>query len=854
MATTNFFISYTAADNAWAQWIAWQLEAAGYTTSIQAWDSRPGNDFVAWMDQQLREAERILVVLSPAYEQATSFTVPEWTAAIGRDPSGRLGVLLPVRVADFTPGGLFRTRGWIDLAGRDRQAAKDALLVGIRQERMKPAQEPPFPGDQPPEPAFPGSTKPQWVRNLPMERNPVFTGRRGLLTRLHQALTRPGDQQARVVLTGMGGVGKSALAVEYAYRHREEHRVVWWLRAERPETLVADLAALAGPLGLPEAGAREQQVVLDAVDRWLNSHDGWLLVVDNAEPTKQTTDLLPEGPGRLLVTSRDVAWRRQATALLPVEVLGRAESVRLLGRRSGDGDRAAAGRLAEVLGDLPLALEQAGAYCEAEQLPLAGYLELLHRNAAELFAEGQPVDYTHTVATNWTLGVDKAAGRSPQAPDLLRLFAYLGPEELPWDLLAPALAEQPELPGALAGIAVGGLDRALGALARFSLVRRAGDEVVAHRLVQQVVRDQLDEQTATGWAGAAVRLVLAAWPTESWLPAAWPRCAQLLPHALAAAEHARKLPVAPQQTGALLNHAGVYLAGRVDLVGARASFERALAVQEAADGAHQLEVARTLSNLGLVLRQVGKLSEAYIHLQRALAIFEAAHGPNHPEVARALTNLGLVVYDLGQPSQARAQLERALAINVAAYGPHDPHVASTLHNLGVVLPRLGQLPEARDRLEQARTIFAEAYSPQHPEVARTLDNLGLVHRELGQLSEARACHEQSLELFEAAYRRDHFEVARTLGNLGLVLGELGELAQARAQLERALAIFEAVVGPDHAQVANTLHRLSGVLGQLGEPAQAEACEQRAQAILHKLGRLGLGEWSHAPRWSPPWAT
>jgi hypothetical protein len=215
MATTNFFISYTGADDAWAQWIAWQLEAAGYTTTVQAWDSRAGNDFVAWMDQQVRDAERILVVLSPAYEQATSFTVPEWTAGIGRDPTGKLGVLLPVRVADFTPGGLFRTRSWVDLAGKDRQAAQAVLLAGVRQERMKPTQEPPFPGEEPPEPAFPGPTEPAGrVWNVLVARNPAFTGRARLLDRLRRELRDARHQPARVAVSGLGGVGKTQLVVE----------------------------------------------------------------------------------------------------------------------------------------------------------------------------------------------------------------------------------------------------------------------------------------------------------------------------------------------------------------------------------------------------------------------------------------------------------------------------------------------------------------------------------------------------------------------------------------------------------------------------------------------------------------
>jgi Tfp pilus assembly protein PilF len=773
MRKPSFFVSYTGADRAWAEWIAWQLEAAGYTVTIQVWDSRPGNDFVAWMDRSIRAAERIVVVLTPAYDQATSFTVPELTAAIGRDPTGELGVLLPVRVVDFTPGGLLRTRSWVDLVGKDRQAARAALLAGISQERPKPDKEPPFPGEQPPEPAFPGAapatpTRQQLSRsaggqaaaaaevwNVAVERNPVFTGRRGLLGRLHQALTKPGNRQARVVLTGMGGVGKTALAVEYAHHHREEYLVVWWVRAEQPETLAADLAALAGPLGLAEAGAREQQVILDAVGRWLGEHDGWLLVADNAEPTKQTTGLFPDGPGRLLVTSRDVAWRRQATALLPVEVLERTESVRLLGRRTGDRDKAAAERLAEVLGDLPLALEQAGAYCEAEQLPLAGYLDLLQTNAGELFAKGQPVDYTHTVATTWTLGVDQAASRSPPAPDLLRLLAYLGPDEIPWDLLTPALAEQEALPGSLTGLTEGGLERALGALARFSLVKRTGTGVVVHRLVQQVVRDGLDSEEQSAWAEAAAGLLVVVFPYDSDWPETWPACQRLLPHVLAATAHAEDLEVASEAAGVLLNQVGVYFQGRAQLAAAEAT------------------------------------------LRRALRNAEAVYGLDHPKVAARVNNLADVLTEMGDLDGAQANFERALRIDMVRYGPDHPTIAIRMNNIGFLLLQRGDLAGARARVERALQIDEAAYGPNHHKVALRLHNLGFIAWKQGDLAGAHAHYQRALQLDEAVYGSNHSEVAIDISNLGLVLRDQGDRVGARAHFERALRILQVTYGTQH---------------------------------------------------------
>ena len=142
----DFFVSYTKDDRTWAEWIAWQLEEAGYHIVIQAWDSLPGHDFVKWMAQNIQSAQHVLAVLSPAYEGAASLAVPEWTAAIGRDPTGEHGIFIPVRVTDFSPGGLFGTRGYVDLVGKDEEAARAALLEGVRQRRLEPAAEPPFPG------------------------------------------------------------------------------------------------------------------------------------------------------------------------------------------------------------------------------------------------------------------------------------------------------------------------------------------------------------------------------------------------------------------------------------------------------------------------------------------------------------------------------------------------------------------------------------------------------------------------------------------------------------------------------------------------------------------------------------
>jgi hypothetical protein len=363
--------------------------------------------------------------------------------------------LLPVRVRNCKPTGLFASRAHVNLVGLDREAAREVLLKAIEPGRAKPATEPDFPitlgPAVEPEPSFPGPSRPIW--NVPHGRNPNFMGRADLLAALDTAFT-PGQP---VVLAhthavhGLGGVGKTQLAVEYAYLHRQDYDVIWWLRSEEPATLAADYAGLAKELGLPEAGEDIDEAV-GAVRRWLNHNEArWLLILDNAEALESVRDCIPEtGTGHVLITSRNPNWRRIARPL-EVEGLPVDDAVSLLFQRSGadvndEGEQAAARELVAEFDGLPLALEQAAAYVDEAESSLASYLHLYRRRKADLLAEGAPSkkDYPDTVLTTWTLAFQRVEEQMPAAGDLLRLCAFLAPDAIPRDLLSGYAPNLPE--------------------------------------------------------------------------------------------------------------------------------------------------------------------------------------------------------------------------------------------------------------------------------------------------------------------------------------------------------------------------------------------------------------------------
>jgi tetratricopeptide (TPR) repeat protein len=805
----KLFLSYTGSDQAWAEWIAWRLEAAGHQAILQAWDFRPGENFVVSMRRALDDADRTLAVVSAAYLKSV-YGSDEWTAAFVHDRPDTMSLLM-IRVEDVALPRLLRPWLHIDLTGLDAETAAQRLLEGVQPERLKPNEPPAFPLERKAGgPIFPGLGPAIW--NLP-PRNPAFVGRHNLLAQLRAHLGLSVDQAGPVAvvaqaLYGLGGVGKTQVALEYAHRYAADYDLVWWIPSENPLMIPAALARLAPKLGLTVTADQEEVVVavLDA----LRARERWLLVFDNARQPDDLARWQPPGHGHVVVTSRSPAWGAFGRAVR-VDVLPREDAVDLLLRRTLDYDRASADALAEAVGDLPLALEQAAAYLEQTGMPLAAYLSAYGRRRERLLAKGRAIAYHGQVDTTWQLNIDRVA---LAGVELLRLCAFLAPEAIPLDLFN---TEPERLPRALAAAVAeegeAGVQEAAGAGYRYSLVDRDGSGVRVHRLVQQVVRARLAEPDRRAIITTVIELLAVAFPSsidEFADVNRWPRCAELLPHLLAAAEHAQAHTVAESRTANLLRRAGTYLERRGEYTEARGLLERALALTDTGPGSDDLEVAYILGTLGYVLRSEGDLVGARAHLERALTIGEKVLAPNHPDLGVGLNTLGVVLREQGDLVGARVHLERAIAAFEAALGTDHFWVGVGLGNLGLVLCDEGDLVGARAHLERALALHEAAFGPHHPDVGRAIRMLGIVLREQGDLVGARAHLERAIDSFEAALGFDHLEVGITCHWLGRVLQSQGDLAGARAHLERAYACLEAGLGSAHPHtqaVARELARL-----------------------------------------------
>ena len=674
------------------------------------------------------------------------------------------------------------------------------------------------------------------IWNVPHLRNPNFTGRDDLLEALYESEADARPIVLTQVLRGLGGIGKTQLALEYAYRYGSMYRLVWWVRAEEPEPLASDYAALAEPLKLLSQAAQDQPAITAAVRRWLEHNDGWLLILDNAPEPAAIHAYLPRTThGHIIITSRHFGWGGMARSLT-VPVLPREEAVNLLLDVTQQSDRETAGAIAETLGDLPLAVAQAAAYIEATGLSLTAYSQRLQIHLGALLSrgEGSP-DYPNTVATTWELAFEALQKTQPDATSLLRLCAFFAPDDIPYALLRDNVSTLPEL---LSGVVTDDLqgDGALLALRHYALMEVGEESLAVHRLVQAVTRDRLPIDERTQWAEAAIKCVAAVFSGSKspFEPRAWPNCVRWLPHAVAVVNHVGDTDSATLDTTFLLNEMGVYLVARAQFIEAKAYFERALAIREQVLGPEHPDTARSLNNLGALLHAQGDLAGAKPYVERALAIREQVLGPEHPDTALSLNSLGYLLRAQGDLSGAKPYYERALAIREQVLGPEHPDTALSLNNLGALLRAQGDLSGAKPYYERALAIREQVLGPEHPDTATSLNNLGALLDNQGDLPGAKPYYERALAIREQVLGPEHPDTATSLNNLGALLDNQGDLPGAKPYYERALAICEQVLGPEHPDTATSLNNLGALLYAQGDLSGAKPYVERALAIREQV--------------------
>lgn len=692
------------------------------------------------------------------------------------------------------------------------------------------------------------------IWSLPSRRNPFFTGRSEILQTLHTAFNagENGPGQA-LAICGLGGVGKTQTAIEYAYRYREAYQLVFWIRAETSELLIADFTSLAAALALPEKNDQNQSHIVAAVKRWLSRHQNWLLILDNVDDLGVVSEFLPETiSGHLLLTTRTQSTG-QIAQQIRLEKLSQQEGILLLLRRakllSGTVlpddlpyDRWLVARdVALTMDGLPLALDQAAAYIEETGCGLRGYLERYQQRRLTLLRRrgGSLPEHPESVVATWSLSFEKIERRCPAAAELLYLCAFLHPDALAEQILTTGARElTPDLH--LLATDPFELDEAIGVLTTFSLLRRDPDHhtLSLHRLLQIVLREQMSEQTRQLWAERAVQVVDRAFPDVRFTT--WQECQLCLPHALACAELIDQLGLQLAEGVTLLNKAGSYLRERAQYAEAERLLGRALQLCEQTMPADSPLLAESLNHLGVLAQDQGKYTQSEALLQRALAIYQQIWGSEHLAVAQCLKNQAENCRVQARLAEMETLAQQALAIRERALGPNHPDVAQSLTQLAALYHGQGTYDRAEALYKRALAICQQAWGPDHIDVAANLNNLASLYDSLGRYAEAEPLYQQALAFCEKQLGDQHIYTAISLYNLAETYRAQGDYPRAQHLHQRALAIREQTLGPHHPHVGKSLNLLAEISLTEQHLAPAETLATRALEIWEQA----LGENHH----------
>ncbi|SEF26739.1 Tetratricopeptide repeat-containing protein [Amycolatopsis pretoriensis] len=654
-----------------------------------------------------------------------------------------------------------------------------------------------------------GEAPPVWGQIPP--RNANFTGRGELLARLVRQLTYGATAVLPAALHGMGGIGKTQIAVEYIYRYKQIYDIIWWVQATRPTQIRKSLTELAQRLKLPdtEESLTAVPAVLEAL-RVGAPYNRWLLVFDSAEDPDVVRQFFPSGMpdnvrGDILVTSRNPSWAGDAQPL-GVAVFDRTESKQLLSARGSALDDAAADRISSKLGDLPLAVEQAAAWLAETGMPASQYLELFDSKVAELLNTPAPRDYQVSVGAAWNVSLDELRKKNPAADQLLQVCAYFAPEPIARSLftVVQKIDVTPELNAALHDPIQ--LGRVVRDVSRYGLAKidHRADTLLVHRLVQLVLRSRMDEERRGQMRSAAHQLLANLDPNAPTSPREWPRYQQIVPHIYDAELVKTTEPVVRKLVVNLLSYLyhwgdhqeALTLAESAVAEWRRNRFERLDRGEELPEQDLLLELLAA-ERLAFFQWVVGRYAHAEVTIRETLEAYLESIGPRREETLDAQVTYALILKSRGDFAGARALNEQILAEATGLLGRDDPISLAAAHDCVVSRLLTGDYKAARELAEETFERRSRILGHDNVNTIATQVLLVIARRELGDYSWARIEQEQITKRAESFYGNDRVGTLRRKHHQAVACRKDGDHVRARSLSSDANKRFEARYGDRH---------------------------------------------------------
>ncbi|WP_045745396.1 FxSxx-COOH system tetratricopeptide repeat protein [Actinoplanes rectilineatus] len=869
-AETRVLVSYASIDRTWAEWIAVAIADAGAEATIHDVSQHSRSRHLDEAAHLLSRNNRVMTVLSPSY--VVSDNARDLWKLTAERATGAPGSLTPVRMDSMRYPPPFTDQPAVELYGLDAEQARTAVLEGLDlRTPMTPARvsvarhRVRYPADAP------------QVSNL-APRNNTFVGRDVLLERVRDRLATAPDRVVPQSLIGLGGVGKTQIALEFAHRFAADYDTIWWVSADPIGQARSGLAELAvkrevatSSMPVPE----RVRLVLES----LRLGSRWLLVLDNADDPEAFRGLVPPSGGHVLITSRNPSWSED-TEIIQVDAFAREESVALLRRRAPHVAEGDAAELAELLGDLPLAVEQAGAWLKATAMPVERYVEMLRDELPRMLAQPAPgpeLQYPDSAAATWLLSLQRMRREMPAAAKVLEICAFFGPDPIPVSLLSGdrfkryLVAVDPSLVDPLLRI------RVIWEIGRYALARidPGQSSLQMHRLVQVVIRNSLAGDARDLSRHEAQLILSEANPNYPDRPENWPRYAELWPHADPADVPTSTEPEVRQFVLDLVR----YLWRSGDLVSSQELAERALTWWDPDGTSHDPTVLLMRFHLANALRLLARYEEAYTIDLEVRDRMRTVLPERHPYVLMVAQSLGGDLRELGRYQESRQLDEETLAGFQDEFGEDNDRTLMALNNLAVSLRLAGEFGTAtridedtlarrrqslgasnpytlysaaslaRDLREQGdydkshdlllRTLATsrEVMGADHLETLRTANSLAVSYKKRAEFDAAWTTAMDTLVVMQRFHGHDHTDTLACSVNLACAESSLGDDEGARARAQEALRQYRIQRGDEHLLTLTCEHNLAIFIRKLGRPGESRPLAEHA---WHHLDRL-LGE-------------
>ncbi|WP_051945175.1 FxSxx-COOH system tetratricopeptide repeat protein [Streptacidiphilus rugosus] len=874
-AREDIILSYASEDRMWAEWIEWVLTRAGLRVvsrelgSLQRLDSDRVRDAVT----------RTVAVWSQAYAKATQSRLAR-ELLVGERTEDQPD-LITVRVGDARSGPSFGSNNVVELLRLEEDAARVVLLraVGLPDTALMD----PVPGEGP---RFPGRRPAIWNLRL---RNPSFTGRAAVLDLLRDQLRgQQRDRRSTVVLPtpqtlyGLGGVGKTQVALEYAHRFMADYDLVWWIEAEQPEQVAVSLTDLGRRLDLRVGENANENAELVKETLRLGMHPKakrWLLIFDNADDPSQIVQFFPGGPGDVLVTSRNQAWVSHAEAL-EVDVFRREESIEHLCRRAPALSPQDAALVAEAVGDLPLAVEIASAWLETTGVPVSDYVDQLHNEAVKALAVTKPVDYPTTFGATWNVSIARLREQMPAAVRLLQLCAFLSADSIAISIFYSDQMMTSLLPYDDELRDKNMMGRVIRAIGRYGLARvdNSNRTFQVHRMVQAVIRAELTLEQEDELVHDVHRILVGARPDfgDTDDPENWPLFELIWPHLTPSnAENCdeadtRQLLIdrvrylwkrgdldRAETLGRRLDSNWTDKLGQDDRQTLQLRFQLASVLRSKGLAQECLELdqdtlsrqsrvlrsdhpltLQTAGNLAADLRVLGRFPEALRRDQETYAKMKEELGEEDPRTLNIANNLAVDYRFNGDYEAARILDEEVYSLRTAVLGVTHPYTLSSKAALAEDERSLGNYARSISLLSE----FREEYSVPVPDLAslRYAKSLALSLRRAGQQSEARRLTMDTYNRYLERYSADVPDALSCALNLAAEYSAAGDKELARDTAQEVYRSYRERLGAEHPFTLICANNLTIYLRDIGQPAQKTEAVDLGERTLDRLTtKLGL---------------